>query len=223
MSYYLGLSILSNNHDCQHIENRQKQLSAEARHILSEFKGRPITKDDIAREGQGRPFFPESDTDFSISHSAALAAVSLAQGTNLRTGCDVELLRPRARAPLIAADYFTAPERDYIFSQGSFDEIKFFQIWTLKECYIKLRGLSVFDMTKVSSFICGNDFVFDAGVELPLTFYLYEIIGADERYILATAIEGAESEQPEIRWFSQPVMSCCCIAKIGCQKPHFPP
>jgi phosphopantetheinyl transferase len=214
MSYYLGLSILSNNYDCQRIENRQKLLSAEARHILSGFEGRPITEDDIAREGQGRLFFPGNNPDFSISHSGILAAVSLARGKNLRTGCDVELVRPRARAPSIAADYFSVPERDYIFSRGCFDEAKFFQIWTLKECYIKLRGLSVFDMKKVPSFLRGEHFAFDADVSSPLTFYLYELIDADSRYILATAIEGAEVAQPEICWFSRDVMPCKCIAKI---------
>jgi phosphopantetheinyl transferase len=219
MSYYLGLSILSNNYNCQQTENRQKFLSAEARHILSGLEGRPITEDDIAREGQGRPFFPGNNPDFSISHSAALAAVSLVRGTNLRTGCDVEMLRPRARAPLITEDYFTAPEKDYVFPRGSFDEARFFQIWTLKECFIKLRGLSVFDMAKVPSFVRGENFAFDADVSSPLTFYLYELGSADDRYLLATAIEGAEGVAPEIRWFSRSVMSCGCIAQIVA-RPH---
>jgi phosphopantetheinyl transferase len=151
--------------------------------------------------------------DFSISHSGALAAVSLIRGKNLRTGCDVELVRPRARAPLIAADYFSASERDYISPRGCFDEAKFFQLWTLKECYIKLRGLSVFNMAQVPSFIRGEDFAFDADVSLPLTFYVYELADANCRYIVATAIEG-EGGEPEIRWFSRDVMPCKCIARI---------
>jgi phosphopantetheinyl transferase len=214
MSYYLGLSILSNSNGCRQRKNRKRLLSAEARHILSEFEGRLITENDIAREGQGRPFFPKGNPDFSISHSGTLAAVSLIRGKNLRTGCDVELVRPRARAQAITEDYFTAPERDYIFSQACFDEAKFFSIWTLKECFIKLRGLSVFDMAKVPSFIRGDDLAFDADVDSPLTFYLYELDDANCRYILATAIEGEGSGPPEIRWFSRDIMPCRCIARI---------
>ena len=54
MSYYLNLSILSNAHNNSH---RIKKLSAKARRILSMCEGGPITKDDIARELTGRPFF----------------------------------------------------------------------------------------------------------------------------------------------------------------------
>ncbi|MDR0494538.1 MAG: 4'-phosphopantetheinyl transferase superfamily protein [Treponema sp.] len=213
MSYYLGLSVLSNNNNGQQNKNRQKLLSAEARRILSEFAGRTITDDDMVKETQGRPFFPGREADFNITHSGALAAVSFVRGKNLRTGCDLELVRKRSKAPAIAADSFSVSERDYVFFQGCFDEKRFFQIWTLKECYIKLRGLSVFDMVKVPSFIHGESFAFNAGLVSPLAFYLYELSAADERYILATAIEGTE-ETPEIRWFSQARMSCECMAKI---------
>jgi phosphopantetheinyl transferase len=157
MSYYLNLSFLSNiQNNQQKRTERRKLLSAEARRILSLCEGRPITDDDIAREASGRPFFPDIDADFSISHSGALTAVSLIRGKNLRTGCDVELVRPRARAGEIAQEFFTAPERKYIDSDSRPDGTRFYQIWTLKECFLKLRGLSVFDMAGVPSFINGD-------------------------------------------------------------------
>jgi len=222
MPYYINLSILSKNQkDLQRFE-RQKSLSGSARHILSVCEGRPITDDDIAKEESGRPFFSsreveDRDTDFSISHSGVLTAVSLVRGKNLRTGCDVEFVRPRKRAREIALEFFTPQERDYIGAKGSFDMTRFYQIWTLKECYIKLRGGSVFDMLKISSFISREEkgqFAFDAAVSSLITFNLYELSNDDsERYILATAIEGAE-EQPEIRWFSQDSLDCKSIAKI---------
>jgi len=204
MSYYINLSVLSNGQKDTNRAERQKILSAEARRILSVCEGRPITEDDIAREAQGRPFFPNHDTDFSISHSGNLTAVSLVTGKNLRTGCDVERIRHRARAKEIAEEFFTAPERDYIESGGHFDEIRFYEIWTLKECFLKIRGLSVFDMVNAPSFISGEGtYTFGAVGSFPISFSLYELTGnADERYILATAIEGGE-EQPEIRWFSK--------------------
>jgi len=225
MSYYINLSVLSNDLNYkQKKEERRKLLSAEARRILSLCENRPITDDDIAREESGRPFLLQNedrkpDTDFSISHSGALTAVSLVMGKNLRTGCDVEFVRPRKRAREIALEFFTVQERDYIEANGNFDMTRFYHIWTLKECYIKLRGGSVFDMPNAPSFIRGACFPEDlaqrhGGTEKKknnslISYNLYElsdnvpsIEGEVERYILATALEGKEFEQPEIRWFS---------------------
>jgi len=216
MSYYINLSVLSNDLNYkQKKEERRKLLSAEARRILSLCENRPITDDDIAREESGRPFFSRykgknRDTDFNISHSGALTAVSLVRGKNLRTGCDVEFVRPRARAQEIAKEFFTAQEMDYIEANGSFDMTRFYHIWTLKECFLKLRGGSVFDMPNAPSFICGEG-LYTSGVGniSPISFNLYELTGnlpseegGDERYILATALEGTAIEQPEIRWYS---------------------
>ena len=216
--YYLGLSILSTIGDTSvngagdHVTGdnvtykkpERQKLSAEARRILSLFEGRPLEESDIAREAQGRPFFPGREANFSIAHSGALAAVSYTRGKNLRTGCDVERVRPRAGAGKIAEKSFSATEKNYVFPQGKFDETRFYEIWVLKECYIKLRGLSVFDMSACPSFISEkNEFAFSAAISCPLSFCLYELSGSGERYILAAALEGTEPQQPEIRWFSQ--------------------
>jgi phosphopantetheinyl transferase len=195
------------------MENRQKALSAEARRVLSLIEGRELAENDIARDGQGRPYFPSGDADFSISHSGALAAVSYVKGA--RTGCDVELVRRRARALEIACMFFSVPEKEYISSQCGCNDKRFFQIWTLKECFLKLNGLSVFDMAKVPSFISGGELAFSAAVFSPLAFYLYELGDADSCYMLATAFEGTVMEQPEVKWFSQFSLPCTSIAKIN--------
>jgi len=208
MPYYIGLSILST------IRIQRQRLSAEARRILSLFEGRPLAENDIARETQGRPFFPGRAVNFNIAHSGSLAAVSYVKGENLRTGCDVEKIRPRTMMGEIAEKFFTVPERSYISSRGMFDEKKFYEIWTLKECFLKLRGLSVFDMAACPSFIgAQNAFIFCGAVSSPLSFCLYELSG-DERYMLATALEGAEQQPPEIHWFSQSFLDCKMIAEI---------
>jgi 4'-phosphopantetheinyl transferase len=209
--------------DSHHNEAKRQRLKAEtraeARRILSLLEDRPLEESDIAREAQGRPFFPDrEDVGFNIAHSGALAAVSYIRGKNLRTGCDIEQIRPRARAREIADEFFSVPERDYV-SQGGFDEARFYEIWTLKECFLKLRGLSVFDMAACPSFINaqGADapcaFAFDAAA--PLSFYLYELGSADERYMLAAALEGPEQQPPEIRWFSQASLACKMLKNIS--------
>ena len=198
--------------------NQRQKLSvetrAEARRLLSLFENRPLEEKDIAREAQGRPFFPDREADFNIAHSGALTAVSYVKGKNLRTGCDVERVRPRARAREIAKEFFSAPEKNYV-SHGGFDEARFYEIWTLKECFLKLRGLSVFDMAACPSFISDkNEFAFGAAVSSPLSFCLYELSGDADRYILAAALEGTEQQPPEMRWFSHFSLTCKTLSNI---------
>ena len=209
VQYYLGLSFLSTKQSKTRIE-----LRAEARRLLSLLEGRPILDNEIAKEENGRPFFPGRDTDFNISHSGNMVVVSLVKGQNprhelkMRTGCDIELVRPRVNAPLIADEFFSAVERDYIFPHGEkhYDVARFFHIWTLKECFLKLRGLSVFDMVKAPSFIDNEGrlhFVFD-----DVHFMLYELSdGGSERYFLAAALEGNIQLKPVIQWFSEASLS----------------
>jgi hypothetical protein len=184
--------------------------------------GRSAGGNGIMLEENGRPYFPDGKEDFNISHSGALTAVSFVSGEKLRAGCDVELVKPRAGIIRIAEEFFTAQERDYVLdsSQKQNSQTAFFEVWTLKECYLKLRGLSVFDMKHTPSFICeknGNfQFAFNAVADTPLSFYLYELKGASgERYILAAAIEGAAQLPPTIRWFSQSALSARSIAEIN--------
>jgi len=206
--YTIGLSILSRGTDV-------KLASAEARRVLSILEGRVIGENDIARESLGRPFFPGRDADFNISHSGRLIAVSMVRGKKLRVGCDVERIRPRMGAEGIAQDFFSVPEKNYLFHQGRFSEMRFYQIWTLKECFLKLRGFSIFDMKSTPSFVNDERLDFDEIVSSQLAFRLYEVSGGNgERYILATAIEGAIEPKPEIRWFSQSFLDCKMIVEI---------
>ena len=213
--YTIGLSILSNNDTAK---ARQKSLaSAEARRILSLLEGQPINENDITREPQGRPFFPGRDIDFNIAHSGLLVAVAHIRGKNLRTACDIEYVRPRAGMSEVTERFFSAHETKYLYPRGKFNQVRFFQIWTLKECFLKLRGLSVFDMTAAPSFINGKEqrFTYNTPSPSPLSFRLYELSdNSGERYLLATAIEGAVQTQPEIQWFSQSAFGCKMIAEI---------
>jgi phosphopantetheinyl transferase len=149
-----------------------------------------------------------------------LTAVSLVRGKNLRTGCDIEQIRPRAKAAEIADKFFSSSEKNYLFSGGTFDQTRFHQIWTLKECFLKLRGFSVLDMQKAPSFIDDEGhFAFDEAVSSPISFYVYELKDLalaliDETYLLAVAIEGTKQHRPDLRWFSQSFLSTRSIVEI---------
>lgn len=212
MSYYIGLSVLSNTQKCGN-----KSSNPEAKRILSSLENRVIKDTDITREPGGRPYFPDKKSDFNISHSGKITAVAHVQGYGLRVGCDIERVRERKNAEKIAQEYYSKSEYDYLFSSGSFCIIKFFEIWTLKECYIKLRGLSVLDMASIPSFIESPEqtLSFKSDVSLPLFFRLYELTCDDnERYILASVIEGETQLLPEIRLFSSSALACKIRAEI---------
>jgi len=222
MLYYIGLSILSNNEKLQ-----KKQSSAEARRILSHFENRNISENDFLIEAGGRPYFADKDTDFNISHSGNAIAVSYIRNNNIRVGCDIEKIKPRINISKIAKDKFSVSENNYLYSDGIFSNINFIKLWTLKESYIKLRGLSVFDMANIPSFIKENknektfNFSFCENVEKILTFRLYELSNNTDiesekaNYFLAEAIEG-EYLKPQIVWLSPSslTLDCKMIAEI---------
>jgi len=235
MIYSLGLSyknssILSNkkterkktkekNFSLPDKQTRSLVQSAEARRILSLLAGRSIKENDITAEAQGRPFLSGCELDFNISHSSDLTAVSFVKSGNLRTGCDIELIRKRSGATGIAETFFSETEKKYLSHNDRFDETRFYEIWTLKECYLKLHGLSVFDMAAVPSFITGDSssgwsFTFDSPGSLPLLFSVYELSdNTGILYMAATVIEGA-LQLPEIKWFSSLSLACKIRAEI---------
>jgi phosphopantetheinyl transferase (holo-ACP synthase) len=223
--FYIGLSLLSNKTPEFRAGNRL--LHAEGRRILGELSGCSI-EEDIALEKGGRPYFADGRGDFSISHSASAAAVSwipAETGTPLRTGCDIQYMRPIKSLGHIAESCFSPSEREYIFSEESGSMKRFYEIWVLKECYLKLLGLSLFDMPGLPSFISGNNFSFTPTETLrgvPLVFYLYELGDPEQGvYMLAAALESPripgeahEDLPPVIRWYSQGSLPERSIAAI---------
>jgi len=209
MSYRLGLSILQNNG-----KNQKNNLKEESKRILSIFENRQITENDISKEPGGRPFFLNKDADFNLSHSGEAVAVSYIRGKNLKVGCDIEQVRSRSKIAKVAEENFSKNENEFIFSCGILNEINFYKIWTLKECYIKLLGLSIFDMKKIPSFIDNGNFSFCADNSKPLSFKVYEIYnGNNIQYILSEAVEGAYL-LPEVIWLSSTSLNCKITTEI---------
>jgi len=233
MSFYIGLSFFSTDTAAA----QKKYSSAEARRILALFNGYSAEEAnsiyaDIREDAAGRPYLFKKDADFSITHCSCrgcfsgITSVSFIEGGNLRTGCDIERVLPRKGAKEIANEFYSKYEKQYICNTGKFDLKKFYEIWTLKECYIKLKGLSVFDMACVPSFISQSlKFEFTGTAVLPLFFTLYEFtdnsnpIYANEHYMLAAVIEGSRDgfilQPPEIIWFSQSSFVCKIIVEIN--------
>jgi 4'-phosphopantetheinyl transferase len=210
--FSIGLTLLSRK------KSHKNTLDTEGKRILSHLQGRSIDDHEIEREESGRPFFKDRHSDFNISHSGDMTAVSIVRSGGLYTGCDIQLIKNKTNTIEIAKRFFSVSENNYILKDDSkHSKTRFFEIWTLKECYIKLRGLSVFDMAKTPSFINEADetFLFDTTTSSPLSFYLYNLSGdLENQYMLAVAVEGKEVPAPSIHWFSQSTLPSSLIAKI---------
>jgi phosphopantetheinyl transferase (holo-ACP synthase) len=130
-------------------------------------------------------------------------------GLPLRTGCDVQHVKPLKNLGGIARLQFSPEEQRYITaaSDGAAQIERFYRIWVLKECFLKARGLSVFDMKTAPSFAGAKGLAVEA--KTSLQFFLYELGEYPEKYFLAAARESggpySPSVAPEFRWFSDPL------------------
>jgi 4'-phosphopantetheinyl transferase len=96
------------------------------------------------REGpHGRPEIDEPGTDlhFNLSHSAGLVVCALARGRAV--GVDIEDLARRAPEWALVERYCSPAEGDDIRSHGNRWRERFITYWTLKEAYLKARGLGI--------------------------------------------------------------------------------
>jgi hypothetical protein len=241
MSFYIGLSLLSNKslsqagrlcpprveYSAGSSSGKLREIqSREGRRLLELLDGPPLTAGTLKIASGGRPYFADAHADFNIAHSNCAVALGYSgektteTGTLLRVGCDIEYAAPLKNREGIARKYFQPPEQQYIEAAG--DDKKngppgdvpekirrFYRLWVLKECFLKMQGLSVFNMKKTPCFHLDDPVsVFDAPALSPPigTFYLYELGDATAGlYFLALVREEGASayERPEIRWFSE--------------------
>jgi 4'-phosphopantetheinyl transferase len=115
------------------------------------FSCNPYGKPDIANELSKR-----AGISFNVSHTPNL--IVLAVSNNGALGIDVENFRFR-RAPLeIANNTFSSDEATELRSLiGEGRNIRFFQYWTLKESYIKARGMGLSIPLDLFSFAFAGD------------------------------------------------------------------
>lgn len=91
----------------------------------------------------GKPSIKGKDNiHFSISHSDS--KVICAVGKN-NVGCDVERINPRKKTDGIIGRFYHSNEKKYIENFQEDDKTKaFFDIWTLKESYVKMIGKGLY-------------------------------------------------------------------------------
>lgn len=112
---------------------------------------------DFMLETQGKPFLITSpDIQFSISHSGGMAMCALHDSP---VGADIE--KRRAVGTGVAERIMTDEELQ-VYSNAPDKQQLFFQIWTLKEAYVKYSGAGLgLSMRTFTAYPAGSDVVTD--------------------------------------------------------------
>ncbi|BAJ01177.1 4'-phosphopantetheinyl transferase family protein [Shewanella violacea] len=146
-------SIASNSH--VHCENQSEDISPWEWRFEYGTKGKPrLIDEQRAKTG----------IEFNISHSGGwmlVAVIKQAQGEPvLELGVDIERYRQSTNIYPILNNYFTQNESDALLSlPEDKHRDRFFDLWALKESYIKAKGLGLalslksfsFDFTKMKA------------------------------------------------------------------------
>lgn len=140
--------------------SRFKRTSSLQRSLLAELLSRFIIGQKLAiparnivflRAKNGKPYLADGNLRFNLSHSGNWVVMALAE---TEVGIDVELLRPVNYH--IAERFFSKDEVTNLNSKEGDDKLAyFFDLWTLKESYLKLLGTGL--TRSLSSFTVHKD------------------------------------------------------------------
>ncbi|MDF7799426.1 4'-phosphopantetheinyl transferase superfamily protein [Pontiellaceae bacterium B1224] len=120
--------------------------------LLSGYTGIPAAEIKFHYLETGKPYVPDCDVAFNISHSGEW--VVLAIGRNRNVGVDVEKIRWDMDVMEIASRYFT-PEEALLIESSEDIHALFFHHWSRKEAYVKAIGSGLF--RELSSFSVPNE------------------------------------------------------------------
>ncbi|QYJ92692.1 4'-phosphopantetheinyl transferase family protein [Shewanella spartinae] len=91
-----------------------------------------------------KAFFARSHLVFNLSHSGDYMLLAIAKSPQLELGVDIERLRQNTNIHAILNHYFTRQEREALLALPSARQRqRFFDLWALKESYIKAKGLGL--------------------------------------------------------------------------------
>ncbi len=139
----------SRQRDRFHFQKHQHQYlvtRALVRTALSWYTNGSIEPDDwsfVTNEyGKPRIEYPDCDLTFNISHTEGMVALALARG--LDVGVDVEWLQRDGETVSLADRFFSPAEAHDLRSLAAYRQReRFFDLWTLKESYIKAWGMGL--------------------------------------------------------------------------------
>lgn len=130
----------------RHQATRHTALLARAisRLVLSHYTQTPAVSLTFTKQPHGKPELANNahNIRFNLSHNDQL--IVLAVCVNDEIGCDIESPNRKVNIPAITRRFF-APQEQQLLStlQGQSQQQQFFEIWTLKEAFVKATGLGI--------------------------------------------------------------------------------
>lgn len=129
--------------------NKNLKSDEYIKYILSKYFDFEFDKISIVKNKNGKPYLSDSKLNYSISHKNKyiIAIVS-----NEEIGIDMEIINDKNRLK-IADKYFFKQEIDYINLASTIFEknVRFLELWTKKEAYIKRYGLNLSYINRINS------------------------------------------------------------------------
>jgi len=105
--------------------------------VLGSYLGLDPASLDIYISQQGKPYLPNEELRFNVSHSGR--HLLCACGLHQSIGIDIQQIYAISSLETIAKRYFSSVESEYLAAMESPQEV-FFEIWTAKEAYLKAVG-----------------------------------------------------------------------------------
>lgn len=127
--------------------HRFRVTRALARRVLAGYLGIDPRACEFSVNEHGRPYLSnraadESPLCFNLSHTRDLIVLAVSRGREI--GVDVERIQSKRRAKDLAERFFANFESERVANAtGEERDDLFHQFWTLKEAYIKARGLGL--------------------------------------------------------------------------------
>ena len=98
----------------------------------------------VWRDTHGRPHLGSAHAGYDVNWSHSGEHLLVALGEGVRIGADLELLRPRPRAMILADRFFTADESAQLRAMPHDDaETAFVRLWCAKEAVLKAHGRGI--------------------------------------------------------------------------------
>ncbi len=167
------------------------------RHTLSRYADVAPEAWRFARGEHGRPEIAAPTVGvplrFNLSHTRGLAAVLINE--TIDCGVDVEPTHRDVDFHAVSRRVFSSTERDDMLSQPD-QRTRFFEYWTLKESYIKARGMGLALPLDRFAFCIGTPITigFVAPINDEPSAWQFELHRPTDRHQLALAARRADGE-----------------------------